>query len=249
MAALGFIFYSTHQLLKQRKLLSNVSIIFLSAYLCFTLKPYILYTFVPAILIWVQGRISKNLSTVANFFTVPVILITFIAGGYFFLQTVSEGAGKYSLDNVQQVAEGFQSWHTYLAINKNQSGYSLGEFEFTPLGVLSKTPEAIFVTYYRPLPNEIRNFATGLEAIQSFILLILTIFILFKVGIFNFIKIFFTNVEVRSFMVFALLLGIAVGLTSYNFGALSRYKIPSLPFFTASLAIIYYIGKKQKLAA
>ncbi len=145
---------------------------------------------------------------------------------------------------MQEIAEGFQNWHTYLADTRDQSGYSLGEVNFTPLGILQKSPEALFVTYYRPLPLEIRNFATAFEAIQSTLLLIITLYIFFKVGLFRFFAIMFSNKEVRAFMIFSIFLGIAVGLTSYNFGALSRYKIPCLPFYTSSLAIIFHLGKE-----
>ncbi len=242
-ASIGYMLYGVSGIIEGNKILVKSITILIGAWLCFNLKPYILYTFVPAILLWVQGKISRKLSFTANIISLPIILTTFIIGGFFFLRTVSEGAGKYSLENVQNVAIGFQSWHTYLAENRNQSGYSLGEVEFTAQGVLLKTPEALFVTYYRPAITEIRNFATGLEGIQSNILLLLTIYILFSVGPINFFRIMIRNHDVRSFMLFAILLGVAVGLTSYNFGALSRYKIPCIPFFTASLAIIYYEGK------
>jgi len=31
-----------------------------------------------------------------------------------------------------------------------------------------------------------------------------------------------------------------VGISSFNFGALSRYKIPCLPFYALALILIYY---------
>ena len=96
-------------------------------------------------------------------------------GGFFFLQKVSEGTGKYSIENIQSVAESFQRWHTYLAATRDQYGCTLEEVQLTPLGVLKKTPEAFFVTYFRPLPFiDNRNFATFFEAIQSFIITVLS---------------------------------------------------------------------------
>jgi hypothetical protein len=46
------------------------------------------------------------------------------------------------------------------------------------------------------------------------------------------------------FLVFSLIFAFAVGVSSYNFGALSRYKIPCLPFYAAFLIILYYDDKK-----
>jgi hypothetical protein len=245
--AIGIIFYATYNLVKRKKIISSIVLISLSVLICLKLKPYILYTFIPAMLLWVQGNISQGVKTeIIKYFVTPLIIAIFLASGYYFMQAISQSAGKYSLDNVQEVVEGFHSWHTYLADSRNQSGYDLGEIEFTPTGILTKIPQALFVTFYRPfIIGDIRNAPTAFEGIQSFILLIITLVIFFRIGFFNFFKILFTNNNVRAFMIFSLLFGAAVGFSSYNFGALSRYKIPCLPFFTASLAIIYYQGKMK----
>ena len=241
--ALGWMFSSFYLISGQKKYLKSVLIIFLMSFIILKLKPYILYTFLPAMLLWMQSNISNRIkSTLLKYIIAPIILIAFAFGGFFFMQTVSENAGKYSLENVQGIAEGFHNWHTYLAETQNQSGYTLGEVNFTPLGVLIKSPEAFFVTYFRPTPFEIRNFATAFESVQSTLLLLITLFVIFKTGIFRTLKITFSNGNVRAFLLFAIIMGVAVGITSYNFGALSRYKIPCLPFYTAALAIIYYEG-------
>jgi len=247
LSAIGLIFFSIYQIYKNRKILFPTIIILICIKVCIELKPYILYTFVPVMLLWLQGNISKRVkNNLFKFAITPIIIGFSLVAGYFFLQTISESAGKYSLDNVQSVAEGFHSWHSYLAETRDQSGYSLGEVEFTVSGILQKTPEAIFVTFYRPfLFTDVRNAATAFEAIQSFILLLLTIYVIYKVKLFNFIRILFSNNDTRSFILFALVFGISVGLTSYNFGALSRYKIPCLPFFNAALTITYYLGTKN----
>jgi hypothetical protein len=39
-------------------------------------------------------------------------------------------------------------------------------------------------------------------------------------------------------LIFSLIFAFAVGISSYNFGSLSRYKIPCLPFYAAFLIII-----------
>jgi hypothetical protein len=247
LTSVGLIFGGVYHLLNKKKSLPQIIAIAIGIFLCFKLKPYVLYTFLPAMLLLVQSSLTKKVnSQLFKIIVTPIIIFVITLGGFFFLQQVSEGAGKYSIENVQSVAEGFQSWHTYLAETRDQSGYTLGDVEFTALGVLKKAPEALFVTYFRPFPFiDTRNFATFFEAIQSFILFLITIFIILRVGPFKFVKKCFSIPEVRAFLVFAIFLGVTVGLTSYNFGALSRYKIPCLPFFTSALAIIYYTSKPQ----
>ena len=41
-------------------------------------------------------------------------------------------------------------------------------------------------------------------------------------------------------IIFALFFGFVVGFTSFNFGALGRYKIPSMPFFVSFLVMVSY---------
>ena len=56
-------------------------------------------------------------------------------------------------------------------------------------GVLRKTPEAFFVTYFRPfIIGDVRNAATLFEALQALALLVLSIFVFIKVGIFKSFK-------------------------------------------------------------
>ena len=44
---------------------------------------------------------------------------------------------------------------------------------------------------------------------------------------------------------FSILFAYSVGLTTSNFGALVRYKIPCIPFFIATLFIMKHLKKKE----
>jgi hypothetical protein len=247
LTAIGLIFWSVNNFTYQRKVIKSILFTLASVYACIILKPYILYIFIPSMLLWAQDAFTKRIQNkiVKSLFR-PLIIAVFAFGGFFFIDSISESAGKYSLENAVSVAEGFQSWHSYLAETRSQSGYSLGEVEFTPLGVLTKSPEAFFVTFYRPLIFvDVTNFATAFEAVQSLILLFFTIYVFVKVGLLKSLKLILSNHHVRAFFIFAVIFGVTVGITSYNFGALSRYKIPALPFFTTALIFILYYGNKD----
>ena len=154
------------------------------------------------------------------------------------MTSYSENAGKYSLDNWQNTLRGFHSWHEHLANTRDQSGYTLGEMEYTFLGVLSKIPAAINVTFFRPYIWEIRNVATLLGAVEALFFLGVTIFVAVKKRS-SLISLVFRNKEVLFLLSFALSFAFIVGLSSYNFGALSRYKIPAELFYLFALVIIY----------
>lgn len=241
-SAIGFIFYSVVNFMRKRKFLLSIAMLILSIYFCIELKPYILYAFIPAIFIWQYFVISKKItSPIFKIIFIPVLFLSVGLGIYLFLIGISSEAGKYQLTNLDVILEGFQSWHTYLAETRNQSGYTFENFELTPIGIVKQIPEALVVTYFRPFPTEINNIGTFLGGLESFILLLVTIYVIIKIGLINIFRFTVKNAELKFFLFFALSLGIAVGLTSYNFGALSRYKIPCMPFFTASLALFYYL--------
>jgi hypothetical protein len=44
---------------------------------------------------------------------------------------------------------------------------------------------------------------------------------------------------------FSMIFAFAVGLSTGNFGTLSRYKIPCMPFFAALLIILYFSKQKR----
>jgi len=47
-------------------------------------------------------------------------------------------------------------------------------------------------------------------------------------------------------LIFSVIFAFAVGISSYNFGALSRYKIPCLPFYAVALVLIHYKNAPRK---
>jgi hypothetical protein len=46
-------------------------------------------------------------------------------------------------------------------------------------------------------------------------------------------------------MLFAIFFAFSVGLTTANYGALARLKIPCIPFYMCSLFILYYLNRKS----
>lgn len=248
LSTIGFFSVSLFHLSKKFSI-RYLLIIVICIILCLKLKPYILYAFVPPMIFWYYSMVSKQIkSTLLKAIISPLIFISFAVGLYYFVVLISSGAGIYSLENIEEVARGFQSWHKYLAENRDQSGYSLGKIKFTPIELIKVVPSAFVVTFFRPFPTEIRNLPMALGSLEATILLILTVYAIVKAGLIRTFKLIFSNHHLRSFLLFAVILGVSVGFTSYNFGALSRYKIPCIPFFCAAIAIIYHERKRRKTA-
>jgi len=210
-------------------------------YITFTLKSYIILAFLPSIfLMFYYTYKSKIKSSIIRFVSTPIILIGFLSVGFFSLKSLSESSEKYSAEQLEWKVKGFHSWHTTLG----GSAYSLGDIEYTPIGVISKIPAGLNVTFFRPYIWEARNPVVMLGAMESLILLILFLIILFKTKFrpFSYLK---NQYLLKALIAFILIFGFAVGFTSYNFGALGRYKMPVMSLFVFILVFIYNKQRKS----
>lgn len=247
MGCMGWLIYAfSNVFIFKRKVIFSIFVSIVSAWLIMILKPYILYVLLPSLLIWGQANL-KNLikGSFIRIILIPLIVTVISFSTYVVLGKVSEDAGKYDVDKLEQTLQGFQSWHGYLAATQDQSGYTLGEIEFTPLGYLKVAPAAFNVTFFRPYLWEIRNIPTLIGAIESFIVSLFFLYLLFKLRG-QFFKIIVKNKDILFMMIFSIIFGIIVGLSSYNFGALSRYKMPAQLLFVTALFLIYNIAKDEK---
>ncbi len=244
--AIGWIVYAVANLFlfNEKKTVSFIYLL-IGIYFIFILKPYLVYLLLPSLFIWIQSNLKAKITShfIRNLIT-PILIISIVSASFFVLTSLSSSAGKYSLNNWQNTLQGFHSWHEYLTKTSHQSGYSLGEMEYTLLGVLKKFPAAVNVTFFRPYIWEIRNIPTLLGAFEGLFFLFTTLVVLFRAKgqlVSSIIK----NKDVFFLLSFAIPFAFIVGLSSYNFGALSRYKIPAELFYLIALVIIYKGGKSN----
>lgn len=224
-------------ILKRKKMPSIVLIIFSTLTIAY-LKPYILYVLYPALFIWVQSNLKELIpSDLFRKLMKPFIALVLLTSSYFLAQKLSQNAGRYNVNNLERTLEGFQSWHTTVGEISEQSSYTLGDMNFSPLGILQKVPAALAVTFFRPYPFEIKNASMLLGSAEGLVLIFFTLSLIlrFRMKLFRLI---YKNKDVLFLLIFALIFGVVVGISSYNFGALSRYKLPSQMFFVIALVLI-----------
>ena len=238
-AAVGWLVYSFMNIviLKRKKTLSIILIVLATISIAL-LKPYILYILYPSLFIWVQSNLKNLISNnlIRNLIS-PFIALTLVISSFFLSKEISQNAGKYNVNELEHTLEGFQNWHTIVSETKDQSGYTLGEMELTPIGILKKAPEAIEVTFFRPYPWEVNNASTLLGALEGMVLLLFSVWLLLRYRI-KLFKLIYKNKDILFLMIFALIFGVVVGISSYNFGALSRYKMPAQMFYVIALILI-----------
>jgi hypothetical protein len=125
------------------------------------------------------------------------------------------------------------------------SVYDLGTFEPSALGALKMFVPAVNVTLFRPYPWEIKNVFMLLSSLESFSFLVITFLFIYRVGLKRIVMIVNENPFLLFCLIFSLVFAFSVGVSTYNFGSLVRYKIPLLPFYTFLLFAIYHNGYKK----
>jgi hypothetical protein len=240
--ALGWITYTTFRIFVNRDFsFKNLFMLALSFYLIAVIKVYILLAFIPALSLWLMMNYSYKIKPAVNRWTLNLFFIGITIGGFlFFANLFAKELDRYSLDNIARTSQLTRGYIYYVSEQSEGSAYNLGDFNPTMLGMLSKFPAAVAVTFYRPALWEVKKPIMMLSALEAIAFLILSIMVL-ATGLKNLKKIF-SDPNLLFFLIFSLILAFAVGISTYNFGTLSRYKIPCMPFFAAFLLILY----KQK---
>ncbi|HEX8549519.1 MAG TPA: hypothetical protein VF691_21330 [Cytophagaceae bacterium] len=248
LGALGWLFYAVYNLFIVRKEIAASSIyLFLGCYILAVVKIYILLCFIPAASIWIFITYSNNIKyKLLKILLKPLLLVFAIAFAYLVSTEFSKENKQYSLDNIANTAKVTADWVSYSGKLTQGSNYDLGEYDASFTGLLKKFVPAVWVSLYRPYLWEVKNVVMLMAALESLFLVGLTIFTFYKTGIIRTFAIIKTNAVVLFCFIFSIAFAFAVGISTYNFGSLVRYKIPLIPFFAAALFIIIYEGKRGR---
>ncbi len=241
---LGWLTYSTFRIFINKDLsIKNFVYLAGSFYLIAAVKIYILLGFVPALSLWLLLSYSRKIAMPALRWVVNILFVGITISGFiFFSQLFAEELNKYSLEKLAETAEVTRGWTNYAA-GEEGSGYDIGQLDGSLENLLLLFPQGVIVTLFRPFPWEVSKVLVALSAIESLFLVYLTLMMFFHKKA-KPLKTLFKDPNVLFALIFSLIFSFAVGVSSGNFGALSRYKIPALPFYGAVLAIM--LGEKYK---
>jgi hypothetical protein len=240
LAAVGWATFAIYKVFFKREQVLIFSLILLaSCWLIYSIKVYILLCFLPAAIVWIfLAHIGKVRSQALKLMLTPLALIIAVGLGYLAIIKVGEDSARYNINNLSHTAEITARWLTYVGEQQGGSVYSLGDFDYSPMGMLRKTPLAINVTLFRPYLWEVRNPVMLLSALESFFILLFTLYVFYKRGLGNTFRTIGKNHFLLFCFIFSLSFAFSVGIATYNFGSLVRYKIPLLPFYVAALVVL-----------
>ena len=243
LGALGMLHASSYQIFHKRKnIFKNLFLMALSVYIIMTVKVYIILAFAPAIAVWLFARYAETIQNkFVKIISFPILLA--IGGGFgvLILSQMASVANRYSFDNMMRTVQDTQNWLVYSSMEQGGSFYTLGDIEFTTFGILKVFPKAVNVSLFRPYIWEALKPTLLVAAIEAVVTLYLSVMLLFrfKLNIFKFIGKIISNPDILFCFIFSIIFAFAVGFTSFNFGALARYKLPLIPYYFIFLVLMY----------
>lgn len=243
--SIGFILYGVLNIfVKKTKIRASVIWILVCGFLIYFIKVYILLVLILAILIWLFAETNKFIAdkTLRNIFSFLTLVISFLIG-YFLLNyfTSQEAAQNYKLETLLEKAD----YQRRVIQNLSETAPLGSNFSINTSNPVTLIPNSLVATFFRPFLWEVKSPVALFSAIESSILLFLTLFFFFKRGIGKYFRLAFADPRLLMCFVFSMVFAVAIGASTSNFGALSRYKIPCMPFYFIMLLMLY---KKASLA-
>jgi hypothetical protein len=240
LSALGVTTFCMSRVLihKQFKL-RYIVFLLLSLYMIFAVKKYILLCFMPAALVWISAKNFLSIRSVAlRILLVPLFVSFTIGTAYYAVIKIGEDDRRYSIDKIATTAKVTAYDIGFYTGRDAGSSYSLGELDGTFSSMVRLAPQAINVSLFRPYIWEVRNPLMLLSALESLMMLSLTIYVIFKMKsrVFGAMR----DPNAVFCLVFSITFAFAVGISTFNFGTLTRYKIPLIPFYFLAITLLLH---------
>ena len=238
--------YSIRKLFIEKRIsVKHIALLLVCIYIIFGIKKYILLCFLPAVLLWVfAGNFLRIRSVVLKIMLVPFMILLVVVSGYYSVIKIGEGDSRYALDKIATTARITAYDIGFYSGKDAGSGYSLGELDGTMSGMLKLGPQAVNVSLFRPYLWEVSNPLMLFSALESLALLLLTIYTLYNAR--NRLFRALGDPTILFCLAFSITFAFAVGVSTFNFGTLTRYKIPMLPFYLMALILILNYPKSER---
>lgn len=231
---------------KRRSVYRNYVGAVLSALMLITIKPYIFMVLFPATMIWLlYFRVTRVRNLLFRFVLLPLGVVLMVGSSVFVLVRLGSMLDKFALEDALvtiQVTQGDLSNAKAYGANS----FDLGEFDGTWTGVLSKFPIAVNAALFRPYLWEARNVMMRLSGLENLWILLVTVLALLRAGPVFFVRSLLGTPLLLMTIMFSILFAFIVGVTTPNFGALVRFKIPMVPFYISTMLIVVYLSRVKR---
>src|SRR5258706_1113728 len=221
---------------KREKYLVHSFQVLISYYVPTSIKPHIFFALQPGTFIWLAGIMLGGIDNkLVRRSTGPIILVVSLLSGFGALKLVGAKLREYNIETALNRAVDVQQ--DLKQEYYGGSSFDIGDFEATPISMLSKAHLAITAALFRPFLWEAGNIVMLVSALENFLLLAFSIYLLIKVRVIYLFRLVLRHHLLVFSLTFSLFFAFCIGLTTSNFGSMVRYKIPAMPFYVASLII------------
>ncbi len=236
--SLLFFVYFYKTFFEHRIKVGTIVLLYISGYIVLALKPYVLYALLISGLIWLGfANLYRVKNRVLRVVVFPISILVVGFAGLWILNSLMSVVGGHYANIDAMLKKAVISQKDLKQEYYQGASFDIGDFEPTIEGALSVTPQALVAGIYRPFLWETRSIVMLLSGLENLILLILTIYMFWKIGLLGLFKTLSKNHFFIFCLIYTLSIALGVGLSTSNFGALVRFKIPLLPFFFLWLAL------------
>jgi len=234
-----FIYSFYFLFLREKNILLHLASVLLWGSILFFTKPYLLLTLTPLLSLWYLLQVNKNIKAKSiRFMTFGITMIVISISVYLLIQFLLSqeflDLEKYKVENFMTYASQFQEGYRWAG----GSNLNIGNLDGSFSSFAGMFPRAVNATLFRPYLWEANNVIMLINAMESLVIFVLFIFILYKLGIRKFFNIIFSSPLLVFLFVYSIFFSGMVAITTTNFGTLSRYKISVMPFFLALLFVL-----------
>lgn len=244
---LGFICSFVYTLFIRKKfsiIKSLLLILFL--YLLLVIKTYLAIALLLSLaLTAVVNLIIKRKNNVLKLVSISLIIFTTLT-----IVIISSSSSFNSI--LEETKSNIETFKGAYANPDGDEERSMAEFSTAFVDVnlpnlILRAPLAFFTTLFRPFLWESRKPIVFFSALESFLTLLATVYLLIKCKVSRFFYFIFTDPYLFLCFTFTILLGVIIGFTTFNFGTLVRYRLPILPFYFFMLLSIHTKNKELQV--
>lgn len=237
--AVGYLLYGLFSIfIRRKKIIGSLFWVIIGGGLLYMIKAYIFLALLPGIALWLFSELNSRvkdpiLHNMANFFTIIVaVALIFILIKYV---TSASNLRSFRLENILETSDNNRRIYELTASETEGSYFQLQGGNPVFLAI-----NGFIATLFRPFIWEISSPIVLLSALEALVFILLTGYFIIKKGVVKYFRSAFGSPVLILCSSFAFVFAASVGSTATNFGSLSRYKIPCLPFYIIVIFAIYF---------
>lgn len=232
---MGPVIFGLSMIARKRWSFGHLFIVVAGSLLISLVKAYLLFAIFIASGVWLYwwrtARTSPTRTLTFKPFSLAMTTVMLVGGvwalGLFF--------PRYSLSNLSEEVTHLQQVG---ATVQGSSNYTLSSANSGQTQSLLFAPLGLFFSLFRPLPFEVHNAAVLLNSLEMLFIVVLWARLWRVRALHRTFSMLVQSPFLMFCVVFVLIMGTLVGISTTNMGTLSRYRVPMMPFYVMVLVVL-----------